>query len=104
MINENNQEFWEDIYNKNIFLKYTNNIDYENFKLIWNYPNWYPINSEINNTSMLKKNLLEFKEKYKKYFIKIIVDLNENNTKKKEYWLNFPFKFIKNKKLLNKLD
>ena len=84
-----NYDLWNYLYNKNICIKYTNNIDHKNKKLIWNYPLWYPINYKMNNIEELKNILLEFKKKYNKYFIKIII--NEDTIE--ECWFNFPTYF-----------
>ena len=82
-----NKSFFNNIKDKKIYIKYTNLIDYKNNKLIWNYPNWYPtFDNNINNN--IEEKLKLFKNKYLKYFIKIIIE------DKEEFWINFPIKFL----------
>ena len=85
---ELDNNFFEDIKNKNILIRYTNLVDYKNKKLLWEYPDWYPtFDNNINND--VKDKIKLFKKNHKKYFIKIIVN------EKEEHWINFPINYIK---------
>ena len=74
---------------------YSDDIDYENISISWKYPPYYPRHYIV---SSIVKEINEFIERKKDYFIKLVFESIDNN--ENSVVLNLPWKLISVSKIV----